>query len=117
MAGWFRERSDHGDSSWQSSATAAARQRRSGRKGGSMRYVVLIASVAALLAVGGCATAQPGAGQLPVSEYTGHFTGDANWFRPCAGAAGDTLWWITFMGGAVGQWEQLKQAGRVKTDE
>lgn len=87
-----------------------------GEARGSMRQAVLIASIPAMLALAACATARPGAGDLPVSEYAGHFTGVANWFRPCGAAAGDTLWWATFMGAAVGQWEQLQQAGRVRLD-
>jgi hypothetical protein len=74
---------------------------------------VILASVLA-----GCATARPGAGDLPAQEFAGHFTGGAggNWFRPCSASPGDTLWWTTFMSRSVAQWDSLKVAGRVQPD-
>jgi hypothetical protein len=78
-----------------------------------------LAATAALVTVAAsqaCATGGVSPADLPARALTGHFTmaEGASWFRPCGAAPGDTLWWTTFLGGAIADRDSLVAAGRIR---
>lgn len=85
------------------------------RTGSLTRLALLVAATAM---AGACASAPSSLERLAMQapeEFRGHYTvgPEGSWFRPCGAAAGDSAWWATITGDAVGQVADARRDGHL----
>lgn len=88
----------------------------------TMPRVPTAAALGLVLSVAGsaCARYQSGIDDLPVAEFTGHFTVSdrSSWFVPCAASdSTPASHWVTLVGDAVGQVRAARAAGQLTDGE